>query len=262
VGALTGAASPDAFVSTTTATAQGGALSVFAAASLAEAFGALGQQFDAANGTQTMFNFAGSQQLAQQIVQGAPADVFASANTTQMRMVLDSGDVISGTQQTFVRNRLVVIHPQDNPAGLQTLDDLAKPGVKLVLADKAVPVGQYALDFLAKASEDPQRTAAYSETVLANVVSYEENVRAVLTKVALGEADAGIVYMSDVAQSAANDVGRIAIPDELNTIAAYPIAPIAGAPNAVLAEQFITYVLSPEGQQILSSYGFIPVASP
>jgi len=237
-------------------------LSVFAAASLTEAFTAIGQQFDAANGSQTTFNFAGSQQLAQQIVQGAPADVFAPANTTQMQVVLDNGDVISGTQQTFVRNRLVVIHPQDNPAGLQTLDDLAKPGVKLVLADKAVPVGQYALDFLAKASKQPPRTAAYNETVLANVVSYEENVRAVLTKVMLGEADAGIVYTSDVAQSAANEVGRIAIPDELNTVASYSIAPLANAPNAALAQRFIAYVLSPDGQQVLASYGFIPAVSP
>ncbi len=237
-------------------------MSVFAAASLTEAFTAIGQQFDAVNGSQTTFNFAGSQQLVQQIVQGAPADVFASANNAQMRVALDSGDVISGTQQTFVRNRLVVIHPQDNPAGLQTLEDLAKPGVKLVLADKAVPVGQYALDFLAKASEQPQYTAAYSQTVLANVVSYEENVRAVLTKVELGEADAGIVYTSDVAQSAANEVGRIPIPDELNTIAAYPIAPLADAPHAELAQRFVAYVLSPDGQETLSNYGFIPAVSP
>lgn len=261
-GASIGAGASAEFAATATAAAQGGSLNVFAAASLTEAFMAIGQQFDAANGSQTTFNFAGSQQLAQQIVQGAPADVFASANAAQMRVVLDSGDVISGTQQTFVRNRLVVIHPQDNPAGLQTLADLAKPGVKLVLADKAVPVGQYALDFLAKAPEDPQYTVAYSETVLANVVSYEENVRAVLTKVALGEADAGIVYTSDVAQSTANEVGRIEIPDKLNTIASYPIAPLAASSNVDLARQFVEYVLSPDGQRILSSYGFIPATSP
>lgn len=235
----------------------GGELLVFAAASLTDAFGELGQQFDAANGSTTTFNFAGSNQLAQQIVEGAPADVFASANNTQMNVVIEAGDIVTGTQRTFVRNRLVVIHPADNPAQLSTLQDLAKPGLKLVLAAKEVPVGQYALDFLAKASELPDYTATYSETVIANVVSYEENVRAVLSKVSLGEADAGIVYTSDVA-AAEDEVGQIEIPDELNTIANYPIAPTATAADPELAQKFVDYVLSPDGQQILVEYGFLP----
>jgi molybdate transport system substrate-binding protein len=232
-------------------------LTVFAAASLTEAFGEIGKNFEAAYHAKLTFNFAGSQQLAQQIGQGAPVDVFASANNTQMDKLIKSGQVISGTQRIFARNRLVVIYPQDNPAGLQSLHDLAKPGVKLVLADKAVPVGQYALDFLANASQSPAYTAAYSATVLANVVSYEENVRTVLSKVALGEADAGIVYMSDVSRDAAGKVGHIDIPDDLNIIASYPIAPIKDAPNAELAQTFIDYVLSPEAQQILVKYGFV-----
>jgi len=167
--------------------------------------------------------------------------------------------VISGAQCTFVRNRLVVIYPNENPAGIQTLRDLAKPGIKLVLAAKEVPVGQYALDFLGKASASPEYTTAFSETVTANIVSYEENVRAVLSKVSLGEADAGIVYTSDVAGEAARTIGRIDIPDQLNTIADYPIAPIKDAPNAELAQHFADYILSPEGQTILANYGFIPV---
>lgn len=232
---------------------------VFAAASLTEAFTEIGQQFDAANNSQTIFNFAGSQQLAQQIGQGAPADVFASANRTQLENVIKSGQVISGTQQVFVRNRLVVVYPQDNPAQLTDLGDLAKPGIKLVLAAKEVPVGQYSLDFLAKASELPQFTGTFSDTVLANVVSYEENVRAVLSKVALGEADAGIVYSSDITRDSADKIGRIDIPDELNTIANYPIAPIKDAPNTELAQKFIDYVLSSSGQQILVDYGFISI---
>jgi molybdate transport system substrate-binding protein len=233
-------------------------LLVFAAASLTDAFGEIGKNFEAANpGVNVTFNFAGSQQLVQQITQGAPADVFASANRAQMEHVIQAGDVISGTEQVFARNRLVVIYPAANPAGLTALEDLARPGVKLVLAAKEVPIGGYSLDFLRKASELPQFTSAYSDTVLANVVSYEENVRAVLSKVALGEADAGIVYSSDVTRDAADKIGRIDIPDALNTLATYPIAPVSQAPNPALAQSFVDYVLTAEAQQALVKYGFI-----
>lgn len=231
---------------------------VFAAASLTDAFSAVGQSFEAANpDVKVTFNFGGSQQLAQQIIEGAPADVFASANARQMQTVIDASRITDGDQKTFVRNRLVVVYPKDNPAGLQTLQDLAKPGVKIVLAAKEVPVGEYSLDFLTKASQQPTFSASYSPTVLANVVSYEESVRVVLSKVALGEADAGIVYTSDIALGATDQVGRIAIPDELNTIAAYPIAPITASKNSELAQRFIDYVLSPEAQSTLERYGFI-----
>ena len=114
-----------------------------------------------------------------------------------MQAAIDSGRIVSGTQQTFVRNRLVVVTPADNPAGLASLQDLAKPGIKIVLAAKEVPIGQHALDFFDKAEADGSLGAGYKDAVLANVVSYEENVRSVLAKVALGEADAGIVYTSD-----------------------------------------------------------------
>jgi molybdate transport system substrate-binding protein len=234
-------------------------LTVFAAASLTEAFGEIGRRFDAANATTTSFNVAGSHQLAQQIIQGAPADVFASANTRQMDEVIATGAIANDAAQTFVTNRLVVIYPADNPANLRTLADLAGPDVHIVLADAAVPVGQYSLEFLARASELPEYPATYSETVLANVVSYEENVRAVLAKVQLGEADAGIVYSSDISRVAAARVGRINIPDALNTIAAYPIAPLVDAPSGQLAQRFVEYVLSADGQRLLADYGFIPV---
>jgi molybdate transport system substrate-binding protein len=256
-----GSAATSAPAATAATGARGPELTVFAAASLTEAFGEIGKNFEAANpGAEVVFNFAGSNQLAQQIGLGAPVDVFASANQTQMDNVVKSGQVISGTQRTFVRNRLVVVYPKDNPAGLRDLRDLAKPGIKIVLAARDVPVGQYALDFLTKASKDPAYTETYSPTVIANVVSYEENVRAVLSKVALGEADAGIVYSSDIAQDAANKVGRLDIPDNLNTIASYPIATIKGSQNADVAKKFVDYVLSREAQQILVKYGFIPVA--
>ncbi len=239
--------------------AEASTLTIFAAASLTDAFNELGQNFTTAHpGVEVVFNFAGSNQLATQIGEGAPADVFASANAAQMSAAIDSGRIVTGTQLTFVGNRLVVVMPSDNPSGLTELQDLAKPRLKIVLAAKEVPVGQYALDFLDKAEADGSLGAGYKDKVLANVVSYEENVRGVLTKVALGEADAGIVYASDSA-SAPAEVATIAIPDPLNTIARYPIAPLADSAQLELAQQFVDYVLSADGQQVLAKYGFIPV---
>jgi molybdate transport system substrate-binding protein len=233
-------------------------LNVFAAASLTDAFNEIGAGFVAAHdGVDVVFNFAGSHQLAAQIGEGAPADVFAPANAAQMQATIDSGHIVSGTQRTFARNQLVVVTPSDNPAGLASLADLAAPGVKIVLAAQEVPVGQYALDFLAKAAADGGVDAGYEAAVLANVVSYEENARAVLAKVALGEADAGVVYTSDAAISA-GEINQIAIPDSLNTVASYPIAVLSDSPNPELAQRFADYVLAPAGQQVLAEYGFIP----
>lgn len=242
----------------TAATSTASELTIFAAASLTDAFEEIATAFEAANpGTEITYNFAGSQQLAAQLNEGAPADVFASANGRQMEVAIKGTRVVSGTQKAFVRNRLVVITPKDNPAGITTLQDLTKPGLKLILADAAVPVGQYSLDFLAKASALAEYTENYSPTVLANVVSFEDNVRSVLTKVALGEGDAGIVYTTDAALDAEN-IQQIMIPDALNTIASYPIAPIADSANPAMAQAFIDYIIAPEGQQILVKYGFIP----
>ena len=233
-------------------------LKVFAAASLTDVFDDMATAFEAAHaGVQVVYNFAGSQQLAQQIAEGGDADVFASANAQQMNSVIKAGKVISGSQQVFARNRLVVILPKDNPAKLQSLADLQKPKIRLVLAAKEVPVGQYALDFLDKAVKQTEYGPGYKEAVLKNVVSYEDNVRAVLAKVSLGEADAGIVYTTDVTGDAANKVSRMDIPDALNTVATYPIATVSGSKNAALAQQFVAYVLSPEGQATLAKYGFI-----
>ncbi|NJN93348.1 MAG: molybdate ABC transporter substrate-binding protein [Anaerolineales bacterium] len=237
-------------------------LNVFAAASLTEAFNEMGQTFSAEHpGVTLTFNFAGSQQLAQQLGQAAPADVFASANKTQMQVAIDAGRIISGTQKTFVRNRLVVIYPGDNPAGLTQLQDLAKPGLKLILAAKEVPVGQYSLDFLGKAITDTAFSPTYMDDVLKNVVSYEENVRSVLTKVSLGEGDAGIVYTSDIIGEGADKVGRLDIPDSLNTLATYPIAVVSDSVAPTQAQAFVDYVLSPAGQAVLEKYGFIPAAA-
>ncbi len=147
-------------------------LTVFAAASLTESFGEMGKQFEAAHpGVKVALNFAGSQQLRAQLEQGAQADVFASANTKEMNAAIQDSLVVSGTQKTFARNRLVAIFPVDNPGKIATLADLAKPGLKLVVADKAVPVGQYTLDMLAKMSKDPTYGADFADRVQNNVVS-------------------------------------------------------------------------------------------
>ena len=235
-------------------------LNVFTAASLTEAFTRIGQGFEAQHpGVAIVFNFAGSQQLAQQLAQGAPADVFASANPQQMSVAMDSGRIARDAPLNFARNRLVIIYPDENPARLRSLRDLAEPELRgrLVLAAPQVPVGEYSLDVLDKAAA--QYGPAFKGNVLNNVGSYEENVKAVLTKVALGDAFAGIVYSSDVTGRDASRVGRIDIPDALNTIALYPIAAVADSPHPNVAAEFVRYVLSAAGQNILAEHGFIRV---
>ena len=140
------------------------------------------------------------------------ADVFASANTKEMNAAIQESLVVSGTQKTFARNRLVTIFSKDNSGQIATLADLAKPGLKLMVADKAVPVGQYTLDMLAKMSQDSTYGAGFADKVQKNVVSQENDVKAVVSKVRLGEADADVVYSTDVTPAAAQDVTSLVIP--------------------------------------------------
>ncbi len=233
-------------------------LTVFAAASLTEAMADIAQAYKAENPrVEITFNFAGSQQLVQQLAQGAQADVFASANQAQMQAAVTAGRVEAGATRVFARNRLVVIYPKDNLANLARLQDLARPGLKLILAAQEVPVGGYSLQFLEKASQSPDFGSDFKQKVLANVVSYEENVRAVYSKVALGEADAGFVYTTDIPKQGP-DVGSLTIPDELNVVAVYLLAPIQDSSDPKLAGSFVEFVLSPSGQGILAGYGFSP----
>ena len=242
----------------TTQTVSGVTVTVFAAASLTEAFAELAQHFEADHpGVTVVCNLASSQQLSQQLGQGAPADVFASANTKEMNNAIAAGRVADGSQRVFCHNKLVVIYPTDNPAGLDKLQDLAKPGLKLVIAAEEVPVGKYSLEFLDKASQDAAFGATFKHDVVKNVVSYEENVKAVLTKVVLGEGDAGIVYLTDISLDNADKVGRLEIPDALNAVATYPIAAVSDAEQPQLARAFIDLVLSTQGQAILAKYGFL-----
>jgi len=231
------------------------ALTVFAAASLTDAFTELGGNFETANpGVTVTFNFAGSQALRTQIEEGAPADVFASASGKEMDTLITGTFVTEGVPQVFLNNKLVLILPADNPAGLEKLEDLANPGIKLVLAAEEVPVGNYArqaLDLM-----NGSFGTDFKDKVLANVVSNEDNVKQVVAKVQLGEADTGIVYTSDAV--AAPNLKTVEIPTELNVIAKYPIAPLANSPNGDLVQAFVDYVLSAEGQAILQKWGFAP----
>lgn len=236
----------------------GGELTVFAAASLTDSFNEIKIDLEAANpGLTITYNFAGSQALVIQLSEGAEADVFASASKSQMTKA-EEASVIDGTPQVFTKNRLVIVVPADNPAGIQTPADLAKEGVKLVLAAPEVPVGQYARESACKMAADG---ATYGSGFLAgfsaNIVSNEDNVKAVLAKVQLGEADAGIVYTTDVTADVASDVLQIEIPQTVNVVATYPIAPVTGG-DAALANAFISYILGPDGQATLQSYGFEP----
>lgn len=232
-------------------------LTVFAATSLAGAFGEIEQAFEVQNeGVDVVLNLAGSQQLAQQLRLGAPADVFASADVLQMEVALSARRVEAHAPVIFARNRLVTVVPRNNPAGLTRLQDLTREGLRIVLADDAVPAGRYARRFLRTASKDSAFGADFGSAVLARVVSFEASVRAVLTKVALGEADAGIVYESDLVDADPTEVARIEIPDRLNPVARYPIAPLVDSEHPELAAAFVAFVCSPDGRAILTRYGF------
>ncbi len=232
------------------------AIVVFAAASLTDAFKELGAAFTGQTGIPVTFNFAGSQQLRGQLEQGAAADVFASANVKEMEGALGSGLVQAGAARVFARNRLIVIRPRANRVQVTSLADLGRPGVKLVLADKAVPVGQYALDMLDKLAQDATYGPDFKARVLANVVSYEQNVKAVVSKVQLGEADAGVVYATDAA-AAGERLTTVAVPDAYNQVARYPIALLSKSQQAASASKFVAFVLSEAGQRILAQHGFV-----
>lgn len=237
-------------------------LTVFAAASLKEVFSALAPRFahdhaDASGPAKIVFNFGGSDTLVTQLAQGTSADVFASANTTQMQLAQRKG-LIASRPVIFARNRLVVIVPAANPGKVSALPDLGRPGLRLVLAAPSVPVGKYARAAFAAMARN---TAVFGSGFLArvgkNVVSNELDVKAVLSKVVLGEADAGIVYVTDVTANVAPRLGTIAIPRPYNQTATYPIAIVKGGQNLMLAQQFIAFVLSSTGRDTLRRDNFI-----
>jgi molybdate transport system substrate-binding protein len=235
-------------------------LNVFAASSLTESFTEIGMRFQSAHpGVTVKFNFAGSPTLVQQITAGAAADVFASADQANMKKVTDAG--LADNAQIFVKNRLVVIIPVSNPGNINTLKDLAKKGVKIDIGAPAVPAGKYSLQALDNMARSPDYGPTYEAAVKANFVSQEDNVKAVVQKVQLGEADAGFVYRTDVAADVSGKVKVIDIPDNFNVIAEYPIAVLKNSAHASDGQAFMQYVLSADGQAILMKYNFITVSS-
>ena len=221
-------------------------ITVLAAASLTDAFGLIGMQFERSHpGTGVRLAYGPSDGLARQIQSGAPADVFASASETWMDTVAGRPGV--SDRADFARNRLVVVVPSTNPAHIRSIDDLARPGIKLVLAAPGVPAGDYAREIL--------RKAGVERAALVNVVSNEVDVRGVLAKLDMGDADAGIVYVTD-AQSAGTGISTIAIPPRLNVVATYPIAVVRGSPAPRVARAFVRFVLGP-GQLTLRDAGFL-----
>jgi molybdate transport system substrate-binding protein len=231
-------------------------LTVFAASSLTDAFTEMRKVFEANHpGVTVTTNYSGSQALRTQLEQGAIADVFASANTKEMDTLVADNLIHSDTAQIFLTNSLLVILPANNPANIQTLKDLSQPGIKLVLAAEEVPVGKYARQVLDNL--DALYGASFKDAVLTNLVSNEDNVKQVVAKVQLGEADAGIVYVSDAV--AAPELKTIFITDEFNEIAKYPIAVLSTAPEPEMAAAFVNFVLSVEGQAILQKWGFTPI---
>ena len=229
------------------------ALTVYAASSLTDAFGELKDNFEEENsGTEVRLNFAGSSTLLTQLEQGAPADVFASADEAKMDAAVSDG--LAEAPQTFARNRLTVIIPAGNPAGIESYRDLARPGITLVLAQDEVPVAQYAKESLTKANAVYARD--FSERVLSNVASREADVKAAANRVAVGDADATIVYASDATLDLRERVEVIEIPEELNVVASYPIAFTEDAQSPELAQGWVDLVLSDEGQRVMEKWGF------
>ncbi len=223
---------------------------VFAASSLTDAFLEISEAFEQANpGTAVILNFASSSQLAVQLSEGAPADVFASANEQQMDTAVTTGRIQANEVINFATNKLTILTPADNPAQIMALADLSRPGIRLVLAVPGVPARQYTDEIVS------QMGTAFSDTFYANLVSEEKNVRQVAAKAALGEADAVIVYTSDMTPDIAGSVQQIIIPDAQNVTAVYPIAPLSDALQPELAQQFINFVHSPAGETILAKWG-------
>jgi len=229
-------------------------LTVLAAASLSRVFPQIGVLFGQEHsGVSFKFSFAGTDTLAAQIQQGAPGDVFAGASTTYSDQLSSAG--LIDTAQPFCTNRLVLVVPPSNPAHVTSLKDLTKPGIKLVVAGPTVPVGAYTLKVLDNLNAT--YGADYAKNVQANIVSQETDVESVLTKVKLGEADAGFVYITD-AKASPGEVRASTLPAYAQATATYPIAVVKASTDAATAQQFVDFVLAPQAQALLRKAGFGP----
>jgi molybdate transport system substrate-binding protein len=247
LAAACGGDDDDSAATTTESTeAEGptGSITVFAAASLTDSFGEMADSFEEENpGTTVEMNFGASSALREQILAGAPADVFASANTSNMDQLVDA-DAVEGEPQVFVRNELEIAVPAGNPGNVNGLDAFGNADLNIGLCAAEVPCGQFGREALANAGVTPAQDTD------------EPDVRSLLTKVEAGDLDAGLVYHTDVL-AAGDEVEGVEVPDEFNVIASYPLAALSASGNAELASAFVEFVLSDEGESILESYGFM-----
>lgn len=232
-------------------------LTVLAAASLDRVFPEMATEFSKAHpGVTVRFSFAGTDALVAQIEQGSPGDIFAGASAKYGDQLFEERFV--DRPRAFATNRLVVIVPPANPAGIASPEDLSKPGIKLVVGAETVPAGIYTRKVLANL--DALYGPSYSQAVLANIVSDEDNVEGVLTKVRLGEADAGFVYLTD-AEAVGGAVRAVQLPSEAQAVATYPIAVIRSSAHRAAARRFESFVLGPIGRRLLADAGFGPPAA-
>jgi molybdate transport system substrate-binding protein len=234
-------------------------LTVYGAASLKGALEKAKTAYEAAvPGTTLTISTDASSALATKIEQGAPADLFLSADTKNPQALVDKG-LTDGPAVNFAGNKLTVIVPADNPAGITTPADLAKAGVKIIAAGDAVPITKYATQLVGNLAQEPGYPADFASTYAANVVSKEDNVKAIVAKIELGEGDAGIVYVTDAAASA--KAVAVGVPDSANVLATYAGVGVKESPNTAAARAFLTWFAGPDGQAILASFGFLPPPS-
>ena len=241
------------------ASAAAGGLTILGAASLKDVLAKAKTAYEAANpGTTLTISTGSSSALETQIEQGAPADVFLSADTANPKKLVDKG-LAAGDPVTFAGNKLTVIVPSDNPAGITSPADLAKPGVKVIAAGDDVPITKYANQLVANLAKESGYPADFAARYTANIASKEEDVKSVVGKIELGEGDAGIVYVTDA--KASDKVKSIDVPADANVPATYQGVAIKASQHADAAKAFLTWFAGPDGQAILSQFGFLPPSS-
>ena len=237
-------------------TAASAALTVYGAASLKGVLDKVKTTYEAANpGTTLTISTDSSTTLETQIEQGAPADVFLSADTTNPKKLVDKG-LAAGAAVTFAGNKLTIVVPTANPAAITSPKDLAKTGVKVIAAGDAVPITKYATKLVANLAKESGYPADFAATYTANIASKEDNVKAIVAKIELGEGDAGIVYVTDA--KASTKVTTVDVPDAANVPATYAGVVVKASKNAAAAHAFLTWFAGPDGQAILGSFGFLP----
>ncbi len=229
-------------------------LTVYCGAGLTGALSEIGEIYENSSNMSVKFNFDGVPALRAQIEQGAYADVLVSANLKHMNALKSEGFIENQSVVIFVQNKVAIIVPNGNPANIMGLKDLAVPGVKILMGTKELPAGDYAQQVLGKLAADPEYGPAFKESVLANVVSQETTVNRVVSKVALGEADAGFAFISDVSPQMVGKVTKILIPDKYNVIGDFPVGVLSQSKHIEESQAFIDLIMSREGQAILEKY--------